>query len=70
MSRKRKYCEIEAGEASTTNFDAGVMHATCATNTSEKSSRKRVKRIVSSLMHTAAAVTVGAVATWSALAFS
>lgn len=36
----------------------------------EKPSRKRVKRIVSSVMHTAAAVTVGAVATWSALAFS
>jgi hypothetical protein len=35
-----------------------------------KPNRKRARRIVSSVMHTAAAVTVGAVATWSALAFS
>jgi hypothetical protein len=33
-------------------------------------SRKRARRIMSTLVHTAAAITVGAVATWSVLAFS
>jgi hypothetical protein len=31
---------------------------------------KRARRIVSTVMHTATAITLGAVATWSALAFS
>ena len=55
---------MEADEAS------AMIDTATVNDTIDQPSRKRVKRIVSSVMHTAAAVTVGAVATWSALAFS
>lgn len=71
MSQKRKRSELEEDEASSTFFDTVGVQATAMVNdTMERPSKKRVKRIISSVMHTAAAVTVGAVATWSALAFS
>jgi hypothetical protein len=70
-SKKRKRSEIETDDASSTNPDTSVVQPTSTiNNVSEKPSRKRARRMVSSVVHTAAAVTVGAVATWSALAFS
>jgi hypothetical protein len=70
-SRKRKRSEMEADEASSTGFDTVAVQSTAViNNTTDRPSNKRAKRIVSTVLHTAAAVTVGAVATWSALAFS
>lgn len=70
-SRKRKRSEMEADEAASTSFDTVAVQATALSdNTTERPDRKRARKFVSSVMHTAAAVAVGAVATWSALAFS
>lgn len=72
VSLKRKRSDMEAEDASFTGFDpAAVMGNPIPTyydiDTREK---KRPRQIVSSVMHTATAVAIGAVATWSALAFS
>lgn len=71
MSLKRKRSEVEAEEQISTNFDTTPAQTAGLVNDEmDKPRRKRVRRIVSTVMHTATAVTFGAVATWSALAFS
>lgn len=66
-SRKRRRSEVDEDEASSSNFDKSIVHTHDCIHPPAK---KRAKRIVSSLIHTATAVTVGAIATWTALAFS
>jgi hypothetical protein len=70
-SLKRKRSETEAEEQFPTSFGTVAVQATGTTNDGMERPRcKRAKRIVSTVMHTATAMTIGAVATWSALAFS
>ena len=66
-SKKRRRSDVEDEEVSFTNFDELIVHSHDCIH---PPARKRARRIVSSLIHTATAVTVGAVATWTALAFS
>lgn len=66
ISLKRKHSDMEADEASSVNFDAVVVPASDMIDRP----RKRARKIVASVVHTATAVAIGAVATWSALAFS
>lgn len=66
-SKKRKRSDVEDEEASPTDSYQAAIHTHDCIHISP---RKRARRIVSSVMHTATAVTVGAVATWTALAFS
>lgn len=66
VSLKRKRSEMEVEEPVFT----AVQTAGYVNDGMEMPRRKRVGRIVSAVMHTATAVTIGAVATWSALAFT
>lgn len=66
-SKKRRRSDIEDEEALSTDSDKAILHTHDCIH---PPARKRARRIVSSVMHTATAVTIGAVATWTALAFS
>ncbi|KAF8882962.1 hypothetical protein BD779DRAFT_1541077 [Infundibulicybe gibba] len=68
--------EIDADEAEAMRVDECSDMDEAATRTStthdgpEVPARKRPRRVAAVMLHTATAVTIGAVATWSALAFS
>lgn len=62
---KRKHDELEILE----NYDCAAIDLDLPMSV-EARPKKKLRRFASSMMHTATAVTVGAVATWAALAFS
>jgi hypothetical protein len=73
-SLKRKHSEIEIEVASPVKMDIVVEEPAAATKpelpVEDYRHIKRPRRIMTSIAHTATAMAVGAVATWSALAFS
>lgn len=73
-SLKRKHSEIEIEVAPPVKMDIAVEEPAAATKpelpVEDYRHIKRPRRIMTSIAHTATAMAVGAVATWSALAFS
>ncbi|XP_006456466.1 hypothetical protein AGABI2DRAFT_181081, partial [Agaricus bisporus var. bisporus H97] len=72
ISVKRKRSAEDDGEQDVTEIDAtsATLNESCSSRLSDRSPRhKRPRRVTSILAQTATAVTMGAVATWAALAF-
>lgn len=68
MSLKRKRTEMEDEDCASMVVNLAVVEP--PTPQLQDRPVKRIRRIASSVIHTATAVTVGAVATWTVLAFS